>query len=276
MKKKIIFTLLFPLIAASLAGCVKYNGRNKDGSPKDTTTSSGPNTEPPSEPEPVPVVPGTSVTYYLNLGRYGKLNGVKGSKVSEAFLDYGIKVSGASGDALPTKDQVTSELSGVVFEKWLLNGTQTAYDQVPNLDKCVLVACYTTGSGGGGGGGTVVPGRINQSEFPSSGFGLKFSDNTAYNAPYFGPDEYREDSVQYRIQNAQFKKGEIFSIYDFENKAGWSDPLDAYSFGGTPDNLKWKDYLQKQDTTYLVLQDFTASQIYLKMKWQDNIIYFEL
>ncbi len=277
--KKSFFVLLLPLLASSLAGCVKYNGKPKDGgkgttTTTTTTTTTPPDTNPPTS-EPVPVEPGSDVTYYLNLGRYGKLDGNPGTVQADVFLEYGVKISGKSGDALPTKDNVTSDQFGVVFEGWLLNGTQDAYTQVPNINYCVLVAVYS-GSGEGGGGGGAVTDRT--TNFPSTGYGFKFTTGEGYVASYFGPDEYREGSTQYQIKNAHFVKGETFSLIDFSNSATWADPLDPYSLGGSsPESTNWQAYLSKNDTSsYTVLQDFSSAEIYLKMKYEDNIIYFSL
>ena len=279
--KKSVFIILLPLLATSLAGCVKYNGKNKDGSPKgstSTSTSTTPEDTNPPTVTPVPVEPGADVTYYLNLGRYGTLDGNPGSDIPEVFLDYGIKFNGKSGDTLPGKDKVKSlqyDMYGVEFEGWVLNGTQDFYTQVPNLNNCVLVAIFSGSGEGGEGGGSAVTNRT--TNFPSTGYGFKFTTGEGYVATYFGPDIYRENSEQFLIKNAHFKKGEVFSIINFETSALWSDPLDPYSLGGSaPTSTNWQSYLQKDATSYTVLKDFDSAEIYLKMKYEDNIIYFSL
>ena len=287
MKKGLLMLLLPFLASATLASCVKYNGKCKTGDCEDTgsapTTSSTGGELPPGSTTvtTTPVEPGTQVTYYLNLGRYGKLNGTAGTAQAEVFLEYALKLTGKSGDALPGVDAVTSSQFGVVFEKWVLSGTQQIYNVIPDINNAILVAVYSgsgEGSGGGGdsGGGSAITNRT--TDFPSTGYGFKFTTGEGYVASYFGPDPYRENSEQFLIKNAHFAKGETFSLINFETNATWADPLDPYSLGGsTPESKNWETYLQKNGTaSYTVLQDFDSSEIYLKMKYEDNIIYFSL
>lgn len=258
--KKSIFVLLLPLLATSLAGCVKYNGKGKD---KSSTSATPPDTNPPTS-EPIPVEPGADVTYYLNLGRFGKLDGAAGTVQAEVFLEYGVKISGKSGDALPTKDKISSTQDGVVFEGWLLNGTQDAYTEVPNLNNCILVAVFASNGGSSGGGGS-------GETLPTTGFGFLF-DNNKY---YLGQDDgYDYDGRQQkRLDNISFKKGEKFRLYDFGNSAGWAINLDPYSLGGTDSSsTTWQQYLSvyinesdRSQDRYTVLKDFTSSATYIKL-----------
>ena len=258
--KKSIFVLLLPLLATSLAGCVKYNGKGKD---KSSTSVTPPDTNPPTS-EPIPVEPGADVTYYLNLGRFGKLDGAAGTVQAEVFLEYGVKISGKSGDKLPTKDKVSSAQDGVVFEGWLLNGTQDAYTEVPNLNNCILVAVFASNGGSSGGGGS-------GETLPTTGFGFLF-DNNKY---YLGQDDgYDYDGRQQkRLDNISFKKGEKFRLYDFGNSAGWAINLDPYSLGGTDSSsTTWQQYLSvyinesdRSQDRYTVLKDFTSSATYIKL-----------
>ena len=276
MNKK-VFGLILPLLATSLSSCVLYNGRNKDGTPKSTTTST-PSTEPTSENttaptvEPIPVEPGAAVTYYLNLGKYGKLNNVAGTEQVEVFLEYAVKISGQSGDVLPDKNAVTSDTFGVTFDHWVLSGTQDIYTQVPNLNNCILVAVFSGSSEGGGGSHTEGERTTN---FPSTGYGFKFSNGTGYVGTPAGQDYSGRD--QYVIRNAYFLQGETFQLYDFAKNVGWADPLDPWSLGGTSDTSEnWKEYLQKNsNTNYTVLKDFTSEEIYIKLRYEDNMIYFK-
>ena len=264
---------VLPMLAAStLAGCVKYNGKCKTGDCEDTTTqsTSSSNTELPPGTTTVttaPVEPGVDVTYYLNLGKYGKYNGTAGSEQAEVFLEFGVKLTGKSGDALPGKDLVTPTQTGAVFEKWVLYGSQDIYSVIPNINNAVLVAVFTSNNGessdtpgGGGGGGTPA--------LPTTGFGFLFSDNTKY---YLGNDAgYDYDGRQQKlITNAVFKAGEKFRLYDFGNSAGWTIDLDPYSLGGTtPTSENWKSYLSKAADYYTVLQDFTSPSIYIKLSME--------
>ena len=277
MNKK-LFGLLIPLAIVSLAGCVKYNGRNKDGSPKTTSTSatSAPITDAPTATT-VPVTPGEKITYYLNLGRHGKLKGAAGTEQAAVFLEYAIKVEGQSGDALPTKDDVTSDLTGVVFENWVLSGSQEVYTQVPTQNNCILVAVYSGSSEGGGSGGSGGSTALERTtNFPSTGYGLKFSDGTGYVGTPAGQDYSGRDQVV--IHNAYFRKDEVFQLANFAPDGGcWAEPVDPYSFGGTSDTSEnWKEYLQLNGSTnYKVLKDFQCEDIYIKLRYEDNIVYFK-
>lgn len=273
--KKTLFGLLFPLLVVSLSGCVKYNGKNKDGSPKTNSTSdvsgSQPITDAPSGTT-VPVDPGEKVTYYLNLGKYGKYKGAAGTEQADVFLEYAVKIDGNSGDDLPTKEDITSSREGAVFEHWVLSGSQEVYTKVPKQNPCVLVAVYSGSSeGSGGGGSSALNERI--TDLPSSGYGFKFGDNTAYVGTSAGQDYQGREQVV--IRNAYFRKDETFQLYNFEKKEGWAEQVDPWSFGGSEGSDNWKQYLEISDSKYKVLKDFTSEEIYIKLRFEDNIIYFK-
>ena len=264
MKKSFLMFILPVLAVTTLAGCVKYNGKCKTGDCEDTTTqSTSTSGELPTGSTTItttPVEPGVDVTYYLNLGKYGKYNGTAGGELAEVFLEYGVKLTGKSGDNLPGKDVITSTQTGAVFEKWVLYGSQDIYSVIPNINNAVLVAVFSSNNGesGGGGGGS-------SSTLPSTGFGFLFSDNSKY---YLGKDAgYDYDGRQQKvINNASFKAGEKFRLYDFANNAGWTIDLDPYSLGGTSSTSEnWKAYLSKGADYYTVLQDFTSPSIYIKL-----------
>lgn len=84
---------------------------------------------------------------------------------------------------------------------------------------------------------------------------------------------------QYLINHRIFKKDQVFQLYDFENNAGWTVDIDPYSFGGnSSESTNWKTYISHNysDHTYKVLQDFNAESIYIKLKYGEDQIYFQL
>ena len=82
---------------------------------------------------------------------------------------------------------------------------------------------------------------------------------------------------QYVITNQVFRRGQEFKLIDFSNKATWTVDLDPYSFGGNPDNeLIWPDFVQVVDGAYKVMQDFYAEAVYIKLKMNQDVVYFQL
>ena len=115
---------------------------------------------------------------------------------------------------------------------------------------------------------------IENEEQPESGFGFLFADNTFMVASQ--TDDF-DGYSQYVITNQVFRRGQEFKLVDFSNKATWIVDLDPYSFGGNPDNeLIWPDFVQIADGTYKVMQDFYAEAVYIKLKMNQDVVYFQL
>lgn len=100
---------------------------------------------------------------------------------------------------------------------------------------------------------------------PTSGYGLYFSNTKYYVATKV--DEF-DGFEQYLASNVTFVKDETFSLYNFEKKEGWSVNIDTASLDGN-----WAEYLKKNDNNYTVLKDFTASSVYIKLKYQQDQVY---
>ena len=299
MKKKLAF--LIPLLAVGLSSCVLYNGQGKPGksssqAPASTSQPSGDSSVTPPDPSPHDTPDdsnvGDQITVYLVFGQYGKYDGeLVTSKEESLFLEHVKKMENmVVGSDLPGKDKVTSSVSGSEFQTWVMyknDGKLTEYTKVPAINNAILYATFSGGSGGGssgGGSGGESGGGSSTSEYkPSSstetastGFGFKFSGTHATYMLAEHTDPFG-DYDQYKFTNRAFKKNQEFQIWDYANNAGWADPLDGYSFGGTSATDEvWKSYLSIQDGRYKVLQDFNASSIYLKLKWEDNQVYFAL
>ena len=261
--------------------------------------------EPSTPPEPhgagesgEPVEPATNVTVYLVFGPNGLYNGNKvEDKVEAKFLEHTVTFTGLSGSDLPGKDVVTSSVKDSVFVAWTAynnDGKLTEYTKVPNVNEKILYASFTGGAGGahsgggssgGGGSGGEGGGETPQpSEYPGStmgtlpttGFGLVFSDGTYMDAQETDP--YQE-FLQYYITKRSFKQGQAFTLYDF----GGGNPflakvINSYSFGGNPDQIMYDKYISVDTTNnrYVILKDFNAEYIYLKMKMNNDEIYIEL
>ena len=315
MKKKVLF-LLIPLIIAGLSGCVKYNGQGKPGKksssePQNTsevapnpsegsgaapTTSEEPQgssqaPQPSEQPVSSDELPkGTEVKVYLVFGEYGKYQGnLVNNKIESLFLEHTIEYSAKVGDLLPN-DEVTSSVEGSHFVCWIAynnDGKLTEYLKVPGYQNKILYASFTGGQGGGqggnhGGGGEVVPptpGEFTPSStgaLPTSGFGFKFKDGS-----YMAAVRTNDDNgfQQHLINHRKFVKDQEFQLYDFENSAGWTVEIDPWSFGGTSgESTAWKAYLHHDysNHTYTVLQDFDVESIYIKLKYGEDQIYFQL
>ena len=109
------------------------------------------------------------------------------------------------------------------------------------------------------------------------GFGLMFEDGTAVVGKDNGEKVYDEITYhEYVVENYFFASGAQFKLFDFENKAGWIDNIDGWSFNGdSASSEAWKDYLTKGSEYYTIKQDFYAD-VYLKLNAGGNIIYFGL
>ena len=312
MKKKLLFVLI-PLILASLSGCVKYNGQGKPG--KKSSSEQTPDTsevqpgssdvipssteepsssvapQPSSEPVSSDELPkGTEVKVYLVFGEYGLYQGNPvNNKIESMFLEHAIEYSAKVGDLLPN-DEVTSSVSNSHFVCWIAynnDGKLTEYLKVPGYQNKILYASFTGGSGGGqsgnhGGGGEVVPPTPGEytpastGALPSSGYGFKFSDNSYMLAVRTNDDNGFE---QHLINHRAFVTGQVFQLYDFANNGGWTVDIDPWSFGGTSaDSTNWKTYLSHNTSnhTYTVVKDFNVKSIYIKLKYGEDQIYFQL
>ena len=253
-----------------------------------------------------PVDSNASVKVYLVFGVNGKLDGnaVNDSvKIEEEnhrlFLEHAKEITATVGSDLPGKDRVTSSVSQSTFVAWTAynnDGKLTEYTKVPAVDGKVLYASFTGGSGGphsgssgqsqGGGeqGGGSQGGGESQDEeypgatkgaYPTSGYGLLFSDGT-YMAAVHTNDF--EGFSQHMISKRSFKQGQSFSLCDFgSNNATWIKPINEYSFGG-----KTSEYISSDDANqrYVVLKDFSVEAVYLKLKMELGVsydeVYFEL
>lgn len=258
--KKAIY-LLFPLLAASLAGCVKYNGQGKDGP---TSGGSGDTSK-----STTPEEPAIDVTYYLNLGPNGLYNGQPGTACG-VNLEYGVKIEGKSGDALPTKGTITSSQYNVELKYWVLDGTQDVITSVPRENNCVFVAMFGP-----------IDSKARTKDIPDSGFGIKFGDDTYYVGTTAGkerPGAEDEGRDQLRITNAYFLKGETFTFVNFSDGSTWADEgsIDPYSLGGTDmHSTNWLNYFRVENEKYRVMKDFTTDDIYIKLRYNDNMIWFK-
>lgn len=314
MKKKVLFVLI-PLILAGLSGCVKYNGQGKPGkksssdvtpdssevnpASSDVAPSSGeepassvaPN--PSSDPTPAQsdeLPKGAEVKVYLVFGEYGLYNGNPvNDNIETMFLEHAMELNAKVGDLLPN-DEVTSSVEGSHFVCWISynnDGKLTEYLKVPGYQNKILYASFTGGKGGGqggnhGGGGEIVPPTPGEytpastGALPSSGYGFKFSDDS-----YMAAVRTNDDNgfQQHLINHRSFVKDQVFQLYDFENKAGWTVDIDPWSFGGnSAESTNWKAYLSHNysNHTYTVLQDFNVESIYIKLKFGEDQIYFQL
>ena len=280
MKKSLLF-LLIPLTITGLTGCVKYNGKNKDGSPKgstSTSTTAAPTTDTSSstsEQPPVPPAPTGSVNLYLVLGPNGRYEGAAGDTYATKYLVNTKVVTISIGAALPGKDKVTSTVSGSSFSHWIDRSTSKTLTTAPEVDGSVLVAVYD----GGDGGNTPTP----SSGLPTEGYGFLFSTPPGSD-PYYKVAQYvgkwydgsGNEYTQYHIDDFELLKDQQFCLYDFGTQAGWTINLDGWSFGGTSESdTKWTDYLSKTSSAYTVKKTFTAKDIYIKLRYEHDNLYMD-
>ena len=304
MKKKLF--LLISLLAMGLSSCVMYNGQGKPGASKEKAASSAEpvnySIEPATPPAPhgageseQQVPADTTVKVYLVFGENGLY---KGNPVTEKntalFLEHVKEFSGKVGEDLPGKNDVTSSVSGSTFVAWTAynnDGKLTEYTKFPSVDNKILYASFTGGqggahSGGSGSGGSGSGGETPQPQpseypgstkgsYPTTGYGLLFSDGTYMAAVY--TDSF-EGFNQYLISKRSFRQGQQFSLCDFgNNNATWIKPINTYSFDG-----KTSEYVSSDEANqkYVALQDFNIEGIYIKLKMIDNVsydeVYFEL
>ena len=300
MKKKLAF-LLISLLACGLSSCVLYNGQAKSGSKNNTPSSSAPSgdtsvTPPDPSPHDTPddSKEGDKITVYLVFGQYGKYEGELVTSSEESlFLEHVKKMENVTvGSDLPGKDKVTSSVSGSEFKTWVMyknDGKLTEYTKVPAINNAILYATFSGGNGGGSsGGGSQGGGGSQTSDFTpataeeatgTEGYGFKFLGQhlTYMKAVY--TDAF-DGFTQYKLTNRAFTKNQEFQLYNYsDTTSGWAVPLDKYSFGGSESHPEeWKNYLSISDDgkRYTVLQDFNASDIYIKLKFGEDQLYFAL
>ena len=313
MKKKILLGLT-PLLVMALASCVMYNGKGKPGTSKtstqptsepasaDQSSPEGPGTNPissdtnPSQPsgssEEInqPEVPeGQEVKVYLVFGENGKYQGSEvTSTVDSLFLEHTIEMTLKVGEKLPGSPAVSSSVTGSTFVGWTSydNGVLTTYTTVPAEENKVLYASFSGGNGiptpnqgdqGQGGGeqeNPITPSTGDDVSF--AGYGFKFSDGTYMAGEHVGEDNGFD---QYLISNKAFAKDQVFQLIDFSNGGTWAIPIDGWSFGGaSADDNKWATYVKYDEAAqnYTVLKDFNAESIYIKLKYQQDNVYFQL
>ena len=305
MKKKLLL-LLIPLLTLGLSSCVLYNGQGKPGGKSATPTPSSsvsPDTSSVTPPNPAPhetpddTPTGEKITVYLVFGQYGKYEGeLVTTKEDSLFLEHVKKMENMTvGSDLPGKDKVTSAVEGRIFLNWVMyknDGKLTEYTKVPAIKDAILYASFGedpdnpsqgSGSGGGssGGGGSVTPSEFTpatEAEANGTGFGFKFFG--AHEAYMAGQEVDPFDGFQqYKFSKRAFKKGQEFALYDFSSKGTWTVPIDKYSFGGSETQpTEWQKYLARSgdEKYYTVLQDFNASEIYIKIKYEQDQVYIAL
>ena len=298
MKKKVLF-LLIPLLIAGLTGCVKYNGQGKPGGSKNVTPSSSVPSDDSSVTPPNPTPheteddseDGDKITVYLVFGQYGKYEGEFVNTNEESlFLEHVKKMTDiVVGSDLPGKDKVTSSVSGSEFQTWVMyknDGKLTEYTKVPAINNAILYASFSGGSGGGSSGGGSGGGGSSTTEYKQST--AEEASGTGFGFKFFGTHETYMAGVrfedyngfqQYKLSNRAFKKNQEFALYDFTYKGTWTVPIDIYSFGGSESRPnEWQQYLSRSadNSRYTVLQDFNASEIYIKIKENQDQVYFAL
>ena len=272
--KKYLSALILPLAIVAMSSCSLYNGKNKDGSPKDgsSSTSVAPTTqtstsgeEPTTSSSTLPPAPTGSVNLYLVLGPNGLFDGHKQADYAPKFLENTYTGAFKIGDPLPGKNKITSEIEGSSFDHWINRDTTETVSVVPAEDS-VLVAVFE----GGQGGNKPTP----SSDIPEEGFGFLFQ------APAGGKPRYAlgvDEGVDYQqrpqkhVPNMSFYKDEKFQLYDFGSGAGWTVPLEAACLDGHVD-----EYLLRNGDWYEVLKDFNAKDIYIKLSYGNDELYMGL
>ena len=200
---------------------------------------------------------------YLRMSPFGSLNidgaPVKG-EVSSKFYENTIIWEAAAGTALPTKEQVESSVRGASFTGWAYYDPDHSdvvpdyYTTVPEANGTPLYAMFT---------GT------DASDDTPTGYGLMFGDGTYRVAQ---PADEFEGFKQYVISNVSFKEGVTVQLYNFDEEVGWIVGINTASFDGNVSS-----YLtDKDDTHWVAMQDFTCSSVYIKLKYQQDEVYFGL
>ena len=158
----------------------------------------------------------------------------------------------------------TRSLNGTTY-RVIVNFTNNAVSY--NGGKTV-VASYGTASENSVGARSAVLAKMGEGTTPTEeGYGLKFGDGSTVKATKTGDFD---GFTQYLISGQDFKAGETFQLYDFGKDATWVVNIDSASFGG-----KVSEYLENDGTKYIVKKDFNAD-VYIKLKYQNDQIYFGL
>lgn len=272
--KKSLLAFILPLAIVSLSSCSLYNGKNKDGSPKDgsssssvapTTQTSTSGEEPTTSSSTLPPAPTGSVNLYLVLGPNGRYEGNKMDDYASKYLENTYVGVFNIGDSLPGGEKVTSVVTGSSFSHWVNRDTTETVSVVPAEDS-VLVAVFVDGDGAN----RPEPSK----DIPEEGFGFLFQ------APAGGKPRYAlgvDEGVDYQqrpqkhVPNMSFYKDEKFQLYDFKRAAGWTVPLEAACLDGHVD-----EYLLRNGDWYEVLKDFNAKDIYIKLSYGNDELYMGL
>ncbi len=283
MNKKLILSL--PIFALILSGCVMYNGKpneeDNDNNSSDSNNTDGDSTKGDTSGGDTSGgdtsggdTPTGEVTTYLVLGEYGLYKGNKGNNVESLFLENTISYVANVGSVLPTKDDVTSTTSGSTFVSWCSyegNGSLVNYTTVPAINGKILYASF---SGGKGSGTSTGDDPVPSADIPTTGYGIMFNDGRCAIAQSTGTYDVA-GRTEYKVSGFSFKKDDMFQIYDFSNKIGWLDNIDAYSFRGDSTTSVWESYLSKGTSYYTVLKDIKAD-VYIKLLYENNLLYISL
>lgn len=275
--KKYLSALILPLAIVAMSSCSLYNGKNKDGSPKDgsssssvapTTQTSTSGEEPTTSSSTLPPAPTGSVNLYLVLGPNGLYKQQKMGDYAPKFLENTYVGSFKIGDPLPGPgpDGVTSDIEGSTFSHWVDRETTETVTTVPAVES-VLVAVYE----GGEGGNKPTP----SSGVPTEGYGFLFETPDGA-TPYWKVANYVGEWTdgegktfeQYKIDDFQLIEKQKFRLYNFVSTVGWTVPLDPYSCGQHVD-----EYLKISDGYYEVLQTFVTNGIYIKLFYKNDQLY---
>ena len=272
------------------------SGQSQDSSDvsseSDISSSEAPVSSSEVAPESDELPKGTEVTLYLVFGANGLYqNEEVDDKIPELFLEHVMEYKGKVGDLLPTDKEVTSSVKGSKFAYWTAynnDGKLTNYIKVPGYDKKILYAYFFDGKGGypSGDSGEVepvtppTPAEYTPSSvgtLPASGYGFKFGDGSFMEAVRTGDnDGFQQFVINYRA----FTKDQTFQLCDFSKEnAVWTVDVDPYSFGGdSKESVNWKEYLvhDTYEHNYKVVKDFNAESIYIKLKYGEDQLYFQL
>ena len=204
---------------------------------------------------------------YLMMSPFGELDidgaPIKGN-VSEKFYQNTIIWVAAAGTALPTKDQVKSTVKGASFRGWFYydpDNSDVVPDELTTVPAANEVAIKAIFDG------------TDASDDTPTGFGLMFSDGSYRVGRKADPFEGFE---QYVIENVNFRKGLSVQLYDFDNVAGWIVNINPYSFGAEGDSSKVEQYLKANGSAWSIEQDFLCSSVYIKIKLNQDEVYFGL
>lgn len=154
-------------------------------------------------------------TYYLVLGQNGLYNGEKGQTFEQLYLENTVSLELAIGDALPTKEEITSSIKDVTFTSWAVyedGGALNFYTSAPSEAR-ILYAMYDyTGSGEDVGGGE-----------SGDTFTIYFQDTEWWNneAPATGIYLWNDDGNRVawpgeRMTHVKYDETEKYNIWSFE------------------------------------------------------------